>query len=438
VKSKVKSELPGNAFWVLISVLVAGLSLGLGILMQSSSLKFVIMALVAASAWLFWMLLKGISLPRLLILVSLIYLMPMQYAFYFALVMLLLVLVADMYHLRKREIIITYPLSFLILIIFGGIALSKTYAPEGSLYFTATVVVPVICFLVIGNSRRDKPALDTWMRVISLVALLVGLYGIYVALMNPTKRIGSTWSNAMTINGFYALAFFFSIALAFKARLMRSRGFWILTAVIIFLGMLFTYTRMAMLAIVFGMGLLILKYRRIRTWGLVAIALIPLMIPSAMMNRGEAVSMIDISILIRLIAWYKAFGIIRNNLFTGIGFSTWREIYQNMIPLPSLYAQHAHNVYINLLVEFGLFGTLAYLGIIFRSLRSYYLRAVRPKGDIVAYCLWTGMLSLMFACLTDIFIQQFQISLLFWITLALMVREAKPVALSTEADLAQE
>jgi len=52
--------------------------------------------------------------------------------------------------------------------------------------------------------------------------------------------------------------------------------------------------------------------------------------------------------------------------------------------------------------------------------------------------LWTGMLSLMFACLTDIFIQQFQISLLFWITLALMVREAKPVALSTEADLAQE
>lgn len=431
-------ELLKSAFWILISLLVAGLSLGLGIVMQSSSLSFVIMALAAASVWLIWMLLKGISLPRLLILVSLIFLMPLQYAFYFALVLLLLVFVADRYHLRKREILISYPFSFLILLIFGGIALGKTYAPEGSLYFTATVVVPVICFLVIGNSRRDKPALDTWMRMISLVALIVGLFGIYIALRNPTERIGSTWSNAMTINGFYTLAFYFSIALAFKAQLSRSKVFWVSTAVIIFLGMLFTYTRMAMLAVVFGMGLLILKYRKIRTWGLVAIALIPLMIPSAMLNRGEAVSMIDMSMLIRFIAWYKAFGIIRNNLFTGIGFSTWKEIYQNMIPLPALYAQHAHNVYLNLLVEFGLFGTVAYLAIIYRSLRSYYQRAVRPKGDIVAYCLWTGMLSLMFACLTDIFIQQFQISLLFWITLALMMRESEPAEASTEPEIAQE
>ena len=431
-------KLRTSALWILVSLLVAGLSLGLGIIMQSSSLSFVIMALMAASAWLIWMLLKGISLPRLLILVSLIFLMPMQYAFYFALALLLLVFVADRYHLRKREIIVSYPFSFLILMIFGGIALSKTFAPDGSLYFVATVVVPVICFLVIGNSRRDKPALDTWMRMISLVAMVVGLYGIYIALRNPTARIGSTWSNAMTINGFYGLAFFFSIALAFKAQASRSKVFWIATAIIIFLGMLFTYTRMAMLAVVFGLGLLILKYRKIRTWGLIAIALIPLLIPSAMLNRGEAVSMIDMSILIRFIAWYNAFGIIRNNLFTGIGFSTWKEIYQNMIPLPELYAQHAHNVYINLLVGFGLFGTVAYLAIIFRSLRSYYQRAVRPSGDIVAYCLWTGMLSLMFACLTDIFIQQYQISLLFWITLALMVRESEPGTASTELDIAQE
>ena len=431
-------KLRTSVLWILISLLVAGLSLGLGIIMQSSSLSFVIMALMAASAWLIWMLLKGISLPRLLILVSLIFLMPMQYAFYFALALLLLVFVADRYHLRKREIIVSYPFSFLILMIFGGIALSKTFAPDGSLYFVATVVVPVICFLVIGNSRRDKPALDTWMRMISLVAMVVGLYGIYIALRNPTARIGSTWSNAMTINGFYGLAFFFSIALAFKAQASRSKVFWIATAIIIFLGMLFTYTRMAMLAVVFGLGLLILKYRKIRTWGLIAIALIPLLIPSAMLNRGEAVSMIDMSMLIRFIAWYNAIGIIRNNLFTGIGFSTWKEIYQNMIPLPELYAQHAHNVYINLLVGFGLFGTVAYLAIIFRSLRSYYQRAVRPSGDIVAYCLWTGMLSLMFACLTDIFIQQYQISLLFWITLALMVRESEPGTASTELDIAQE
>jgi O-antigen ligase len=188
--------------------------------------------------------------------------------------------------------------------------------------------------------------------------------------------------------------------------------------------MLFTYTRMAMLAIVFGLGLLVFKYRRLRIWGFIAIALIPLVIPSSMMQRGEMVSMLDISILIRLIAWYKAIFVIADNPLTGIGFSTWKDIYHNMVPLPNLYAQHAHNVYINLFLEIGIIGTLAYIVIIFKSMLLYHLKAVKPKNDMVAFCVLTGMLSLLFACLTDIFIQQYAISLLFWITLALMVKES--------------
>ncbi len=159
-------------------------------------------------------------------------------------------------------------------------------------------------------------------------------------------------------------------------------------------------------------------------WGFIAIALIPLVIPSSMMHRGEMVSMMDISILIRLIAWYKAIFLIAENPIFGIGFSTWKDIYHSMVPVPNLYAQHAHNVYINLLLEIGVIGTLAYMVVIFKSMLMYHLKAVKPQNDMVAFCVWTGMLSLLFACLTDIFIQQYQVSLLFWITLALMVKES--------------
>ncbi|MDD5537199.1 MAG: hypothetical protein PHS36_08505, partial [Candidatus Cloacimonetes bacterium] len=62
--------------------------------------------------------------------------------------------------------------------------------------------------------------------------------------------------------------------------------------------------------------------------------------------------------------------------------------------------------------------------VIFKSMLMYHLKAVKPQNDMVAFCVWTGMLSLLFACLTDIFIQQYQVSLLFWITLALMVKES--------------
>ncbi|MCK9556506.1 MAG: O-antigen ligase family protein [Candidatus Cloacimonetes bacterium] len=408
----------------LAALSIVSASLGIGIVLQMQSTGTVVKALAFISFWLMFLLLRGITLPRMLVMVSTLFLLPMQLGFYFAMAMLILVLVADFRHVRPWKLLISYPLSFSVLIAFGIIALSKTYVEGGILYFVTSIVVPLLCFLVIGNSREDKPALDLWMRLISLVAIVVALFGIYIAITNPTERIGSTWSNAMTINGFYILAFFFCLGLALGAKLNQSRLFWLLGALIVFLGMLFTYTRMAMLAIVFGLGLLVFKYRRLRIWGFIAIALIPLVIPSSMMQRGEMVSMLDISILIRLIAWYKAIFVIADNPLTGIGFSTWKDIYHNMVPLPNLYAQHAHNVYINLFLEIGIIGTLAYIVIIFKSMLLYHLKAVKPKNDMVAFCVLTGMLSLLFACLTDIFIQQYAISLLFWITLALMVKES--------------
>ncbi len=253
-------KLSRNLILPIVSVLIAAMSLGIGIALQGESLAMVAVYLVLGAVWLLWMSLKGINLPRLLIHLSLIYILPMEYTFHFALVMLCLVLIADLYHQNMREFVVSYPFSFLILTLFGLIALSKTYVDGGILYFISTIVVPLVCFLVITNTRKDKPALDTWMRVISLVAVLVGLYGIYIALVNPVN--GSVPHVKCDDHQWLLCAcLLFCLALAFKAKVTRFRLLWIFAAEIIFLGMLFTYTRIAMLAIVFGLGLLILKYR---------------------------------------------------------------------------------------------------------------------------------------------------------------------------------
>ncbi|PKN72887.1 MAG: hypothetical protein CVU50_05005 [Candidatus Cloacimonetes bacterium HGW-Cloacimonetes-3] len=413
-----------NSYTGIASLAIIVASVAVGYALQMISLSLLIRATGILGLWLLGILLKGSTLPRSLVIISSLYILPFELAFYFSLALLCLSLIADIYYTGQRHLLISYPISFVVLTVFGIIGLTKTYVQGGVLYFVATIVVPLISFIVIGNSRSEKPALEVWMRIISIVAAIVSVIGIYLALTNPHDRIGSTWSNAMTINGFYALAFFFCLALAFKSLTSTSRLIWLLTAVIIFFGMLFTYTRMAMLAVVFGLLMLMFKYRNIRLWGIIGIGLIPMLIPSAMMNRGSVGSVIDISILIRLIAWYNAGIVIVSHPFTGIGFSTWRDMYYNMIPLPMLYAQHAHNVYLNLLLEIGIFGALAYFVIIYKSLRTYYRKAVKPNKDMVAYCVWVGMLSLLFSCLTDIFIQQYTVSLLFWITLALMVKES--------------
>lgn len=419
-----QSKVIDNSINSLAALGIAGASLAVASVLQLQSPGFILRGVAILGFWVLVLLMKGITLPRCVLMISTMFLHPFELAFYFSLAMLVLVLIADKYHTKDKKLLLSYPLSFFTLLVFGFISLSKTYVSGGFIYFMASIIVPLICFLVIENSRSDQPAMDLWMRGISIVAVIVAVYGIYVALANPFDRIGSTWSNAMTINGFYGLAFFFSLALSFKAEQSTSRLLWVAAAILIFLGMMFTYTRIAMLAVVFGLGLLVFKYRRIRLWGIVAIGLIPLLIPSSMMQRGSVDGMVDISILIRLAAWYHAAFVIAANPITGIGFSTWMETYRDMIPLPMLYAQHAHNVYINLLLEIGIIGTIAYLSIIYKSLRLYYSNKVKPKGDMVAFCVWVGMLSLMFACLTDIFIQQYTVSLLFWISLALMVKES--------------
>jgi len=50
---------------------------------------------------------------------------------------------------------------------------------------------------------------------------------------------------------------------------------------------------------------------------------------------------------------------------------------------------------------------------------------VKRQKDYFSTIIFIGVLALLFACLTDIFIQQFSVSMLFWITLAFMYRLAK-------------
>ena len=413
-----------RSFQGFIYLAIVALALGVGIVLQQMSLALTIFACGVSLLWLAGAIGLGMNLGRCLAMISTFFLYPFEITFYLALALMVLCLLGEYYQSREIRLQLPFPRLFLMLGAFGILSLTKTRVEGGSLYFVTTILVPLICFLVISNSRRQLLDLDIWMRGIALAATLVAIYGIGVAIANPYQRIGATWSNAMTINGFYTVAFFFAIALGAKSAVPRHRGFWISAAGLIFLGMMFTYTRIAIVAVVFGLLMLMWKAKRLRIWGLAVLGILPLIIPASMMKRGEVAGLMDISILIRLLAWYNAAKVIAAHPLAGIGFSTWKAMYKDMVPLPALYAQHTHNVYINLMVEMGVFGAFAYMGIVFGTLKRYWLRVVKVNRDLVSYTVFVAVLSLLVACLTDIFVQQYTVSLLFWITLALLNRHS--------------
>lgn len=405
---------------ILALAAILACSLLAGIALQQMSVGFAVLSFGIGCAWILGAIGTGMSMARTLVFLSTLFIKPFELFFYFALMLLLLCVVIDYYKYPRAKLVLPFPAAFFILAAFGLIGLSKTSVPMGVTYFAATIIAPIVIFTAIANIRTTARDLEVWMRAMVVVGIFLAIYGVIIAVLNPNDRLGSTWTNAMTINGLYTLSFFFALALGIKSHIPKHRYAWILGAVIIFLGMLFTYTRIAMVAVAFGLVMLMLRFKSARKWGIFAIALIPFIIPSSMTQRGSLGMMMDLSILIRFFAWYNAAGIIAQHPLTGIGFSTWSQLYQGMIPLPFLYAQHAHNVVINLLLEIGVIGTLAYLYVIFRVMLKYKRKVLYHGGSFDQYATFVAVAALLVSCLTDIFIQQYTISILFWVTLALM------------------
>ncbi|HCX60767.1 MAG TPA: hypothetical protein DG355_08895, partial [Candidatus Cloacimonas sp.] len=110
-----KSKTASISLTALAAPAIVLLSLSLGIFLQMQSLSFVLKGLGFMGFWITFLLLRGITLPRMLMMVSTIYLLPMEIAFYFSLGMLILVLVADFRHIHQWKLQIPYPASFFIL-----------------------------------------------------------------------------------------------------------------------------------------------------------------------------------------------------------------------------------------------------------------------------------------------------------------------------------
>ena len=139
------------------------------------------------------------------------------------------------------QLIIPHPLAFTLLLAFGILSATKIQVPMGYTYFISTVLVPIFLLTVFRNIHLTRHSLRLWMQVISYIAAFVGLYGVVIALLNPFERLGSFWVTAMTINGFYTVAFFFAITLALYHKSRPKTGECI-CALLILLGMLYTYT----------------------------------------------------------------------------------------------------------------------------------------------------------------------------------------------------
>jgi O-antigen ligase len=410
--------------YIIIGLLVVGcLFVGIfGQLMETTNLVLVLGIVIV---WLMAVLLFKPTVRTVLMFIAISSIKPGFFVFYLSLVFLILAYLVELSFMEKPRLIIPYPVLIFTLLVAGIQSIvNARVLSDGFRYFTTTILVPFITLLVISNAKSNENDLKTYSKFIVAVGFVLGFAGIILAILNPLSRIGSLWVTAMTINGFYLMAFFLAIGLMLIAEQMPGKYLMLFLAGIIFLGMLYTYTRITLVAVVFGFFLLMLKIKNLRKVVFLFALITPLVIPSSMISRIEVGITSDVSMLIRFIAWYHALIQIKENFFWGIGFSTWEHVSSSWVPYQLLYANHPHNVYLRVMVEMGIFGFLAYFGLIASILLKFYRSCVKPQQSRFDFAVFIAVVTVLFACITDVFIQQLGVSLPFWVLLGLMYKKA--------------
>jgi O-antigen ligase len=393
---------------------------------QMAEYSQIAMVAFILGAWLLSSLFFGMNLRTGLIFSALFFIKPLPVSYYCVLGVISFSLIAEYYHSGRLSLSLPYPVagSVLLATCVYGLARATDFG-HAATYFISTAVIPLLMLIVISNSRLGLKDYVAWLKMIVVIGALLGVIGMAMGMMNPSERLGSLWITAMTINGFYTLGFFFAIALGMREKGPSKRWLWYGCAVLIFLGMLYTYTRIALVAVIFGFLLLMLRLKRFRYIGFGALLLVPLVIPASMMQRIQMSFTFDFSIFIRLLAWYHALNQIIAHPVFGIGIGVWKDWYMGIVPYDFLYAEHPHNLYLKILLEIGVFGFLAYFWIVGSIIRRYWRKVVKPAQDNFDRVVLIGVLALLFSCLTDIFAQQYSISLAFWITLGFMYIRAR-------------
>jgi O-antigen ligase len=324
--------------------------------------------------------------------------------------------------------------SFFVLFAIGTYAIYRSFNNEFAvLFYSTTILMPIIIIPTIYNSKMTIVDIKTVVKWNFYVSAFVGLVGVILAIMNPSERLGSTWETAMTINGYYIVNFFAGLGLFFDSKEKKTKIIYAVLLLMVLLGMFFTYTRMALLALFFGFFIIAINIKKYRKYLFYIICLSPVLIPSSMTSRLQNGITEDLSMIVRFVAWINSFELIRENFFFGIGFRTFARLNKIMVPFDFLYAEHAHNLFINLLMELGIFGFLSYFTIILLPLIKYYKSFLKEKSfSDFSFFFLVAMISVVFSCLTDIFISQPVLSGFFWIYFAMMIKMHENKSTSTD------
>jgi putative inorganic carbon (HCO3(-)) transporter len=254
-----------------------------------------------------------------------------------------------------------------------------------------------------------------------------------VAFPNITVRVFGTLDNPNILAQYLVPGIVLGLALALrKGRRLSTRVLFLGLAGVAGASLVYTWTRMGWLSLGVAIAVFLLFY----DWRLLLLAATGVVVaavlkPDLLSHRLTSVLNLsqDSSMYYRFQIWQVAARMIRDFWFSGVGpgSAAFQLVYNNFYAVYGMRAYHTHNLYIELLVEYGVFGTLIFLWLMGSYFRYTLKRIVRPGSRALGFA-WmagvaamAGMASYLFMGLTEDCWFNFTLVFLFWFLISLTV-----------------
>ena len=353
----------------------------------------------------------------------------------------------------RFEVIDLFVVLFMVLYLLGGIFSS---APALSIGPMCVTVCFIFSYILMVNLIRSEVWFKRCAGAILCTTVLVSLYGIYQYVFGTLSagwldkemfssisiRVISTFGNPNVLGEFLVISIPLFYIYFFSRKGFSKKVLSLIPCGICLLCLVLTWSRGAWLGLIIGTLAFLLLYSRhsltVLLFGSLGLQLLPYVLPQNVLLRFTSIgNMADSSTSYRVNIWLATLQMIRDYFFSGIGsgINVFKTIYPRYAYATIEAAPHSHSLFLQILVELGIFGLLVFLIILFfftkqscSALRDEQKNPLR-FWVLAGFC---GILSVIAQGATDYIFYNYRVMLWFWLCAGLTSAAARIVRRNAE------
>jgi O-antigen ligase len=293
------------------------------------------------------------------------------------------------------------PAAIVVFALVAGLSLFTGYGGGDSLRISTILASCILISVLVQAVITSKESLRLVIFSLALSVLFTALYGIYMynsglevrlefidtSMGMGASRLYSTMDNPNNYAEFLIMLLPLTVGAIFACK----KDFWRLvlagvTAVGL-LALVLTSSRSAYLAVVLAAAFFVLLANKrlvpfFAVLMLFAIPFVPERIVARIMTIGR-----DTSSIFRLWIWQGAMETLRRFWLFGIGMGpvAFARIYRTYAHELALPAMHSHNLFMQIWIELGVFGIIAFIFLMFTTIKGAAVTAINTKDSEIKY-----------------------------------------------------